>query len=558
MDLVLEALYIVNRGYNIIEKLVYFSNQRYVNNDFKIYDWLEYAKKSKIPSELWRQFYSKLMTNISITKHDNCEIIIGPVDRTGNKTHNAISSKYEGVFIRLLLLMSFLYPNLIRYKTELKFKVDQNVNMSHMMNTLIELSRSNNKKVISDNKTTKIMTKLWNHQEETVNKLYNGYINDKKLGYGDASHVGAGKTLTALSLMSKLNNVNKEEMKYSGFLVMVPTDKLFDTWKTEIEKHTENFDVLFQLSNGKLSGKSTGKSTGKSHINNNTIIISTMGRMRDKPLSHPWFLVIIDECLTVQNKETAHTEEAWRQVITSKYGVLMMSATFFRSRFDKLYYMLKMLRTGLPENQEYLDTILCETMICKITETRNWLTNITKFKLTDKQRNEYDKLLDISDDHEKTYLLLQKYINENCNYVNFFNEKVVELELKNLHSDCKILIYAKSKNEADNIALYKNISRYPDLSKKHVVVSYSEGTYGLNNLIGYDTIVTRIPEPDKIPQMKGRLDRPGQMKDILNLEYIMIENTIDDGMLYKLEMANTFKNVHLLPLAEFYKIALKK
>lgn len=46
----------------------------------------------------------------------------------------------------------------------------------------------------------------------------------------------------------------------------------------------------------------------------------------------------------------------------------MMSATFFRSRFDKLFYMLKMLRSGLPEVKDYLDCILNESMICYINE----------------------------------------------------------------------------------------------------------------------------------------------------------------------------------------------
>ena len=60
----------------------------------------------------------------------------------------------------------------------------------------------------------------------------------------------------------------------------------------------------------------------------------------------------------------------------------MLSATFFRSRFDKLFYMLKMLRSNLPENKEYLDTILNECIICNIkNEEREWKTNINKFKL---------------------------------------------------------------------------------------------------------------------------------------------------------------------------------
>ena len=99
-------------------------------------------------------------------------------------------------------------------------------------------------------------------------------------------------------------------------------------------------------------------------------------------------------------------------------------------------------------------------------------------------------------------------------------------------------------------------TRYPDTTGEHLAISYTEGTYGLNNLIYLDTIVTRFPEPDKLPQMKGRLDRPNQEKDILNIEYIYIEDTIDQAGMIRLEMANNFYNNYIMPLAEFYDIAV--
>ena len=54
----------------------------------------------------------------------------------------------------------------------------------------------------------KIKTKLWEHQEETVEKIINGYVKEDKKGFGDASCVGAGKTLTALSIMQRLAHHN--------------------------------------------------------------------------------------------------------------------------------------------------------------------------------------------------------------------------------------------------------------------------------------------------------------------------------------------------------------
>ena len=125
-------------------------------------------------------------------------------------------------------------------------------------------------------------------------------------------------------------------------------------------------------------------------------------------------------------------------------------------------------------------------------------------------------------------------------------------------NNSKILIYANSKEEADKISKIKNVGRYPNIEKLHTVVSYAEGTYGLNNLVKFNTILTRIPESDKLPQMKGRLDRPGQLENTLNIEYVMIKGTIEDAKLYKLEIANNFYGSHIMPLAEFYKMAVMK
>ena len=207
------------------------------------------------------------------------------------------------------------------------------------------------------------------------NKITYGMTIEHRRGFGDASHVGAGKTLCALGLMAKLYDHDKNNNKThnnAGFLVMLPSIQLIKTWTDEIQKHTEGFEVYVQQPNGyfklnKLNNKTLDHN--ELIIKPETVIVTTMGRIRDHPLHHSWVLVVIDECLTVQNKEALQTEEAWRQSCYSEYGVVMLSATFFRSRFDKMLYMLKMLKTGLPEERDYLDAILSETMISNITES---------------------------------------------------------------------------------------------------------------------------------------------------------------------------------------------
>ena len=118
------------------------------------------------------------------------------------------------------------------------------------------------------------------------------------------------------------------------------------------------------------------------------------------------------------------------------------------------------------------------------------------------------------------------------------------------------MIYAKSKEEANKISELKDVGRYPDITQRHTVLSYSEGTYGLNDLVKFNTILTRPPDPDKLPQMKGRLDRPGQKEKVLKLEYILTKDTIEEAMFLRLDIANRFFKNHIIPLAEFYDIAV--
>ena len=327
--------------------------------------------------------------------------------------------------------------------------------------------------------------------------------------------------------------------------------------KDEIVKHFEpiDFNIIEQLADGSLLDIIKNKKVCE--IKYNTVVITTLGRIRDHKISHSWKFVIIDECLSVQNKDALQTEEAWRQVICSKYGVLMLSATFFRSRFDKLFYMIKMLRCGLPEEKAYLDTILSECIVCHIPETsRKWITNINEFHLDNEMAVNYNNILSNSKElySDKIYSLLSKYLYDNYDYIKAFSDII-----ENLSVDKKALIYARSKHEADEIATkINNVSRYPIDDKnynKHIVLSYAEGTYGLNDLVDYNTIISRPPYPDHLIQMKGRLDRPNQNSNILFMEYLLVKNTIEEAWMTRLEMANMFHNNYIMPLAEFYKMA---
>jgi hypothetical protein len=230
--------------------------------------------------------------------------------------------------------------------------------------------------------------------------------------------------------------------------------------------------------------------------------------------------------------------------------------------------MLKMLKTGLPENKDYLDTILGETIVSNISESnREWTITTDKIDLSDSHRAEYENVFrgNHTKGSETLYTALTQYIHNNVNYVNIFYDQLDILEKDNQ----KVLIYTKSKNEANDVfrsirntcITPKNkinrVTRYPDKSGTHTVLSFSEGTYGLNDLIVYDTILMRPPEPDKLPQIKGRLDRPGQISKKLYIKYVVLKDTVEEASLMRLELCNNFYNNYLMPLAEFYDLAAK-
>lgn len=536
--------------FDTILQLFRINKLRNESNDTRIFNWKHLVEEDLRESILYTR------SRIMMGRED---VQVGPVDRHGHRTLNGISYLYEGVIWRYIVAFSALYPKVFQISGPYKFKINtKEFGYVHLMDSLNYIIDSKiNKKKDEHCTDTILTTKLWEHQEKSIKKItYEMFSNNRK-GFGDASDVGSGKTLVALGVMTKIlekireSNTNNQLCNYhnKGFVVLLPTEKLFDTWKTEIQKHTKGFHVIEQYANGKLTDD----------INLNSIVITTMGRCRDHPIINSWLLTIIDECLTVQNKEALQTEEAWRQSSYSQFGVLMLSATFFRSRFEKMLYMLSMLNTGLPETSDYLDTILSESILCNLGESqRKWIVNTNEIFLDKIKQKQYDEIsLKYSEiGFEKVFHLLDKFIRDNVNYIKIFEQMIDSIIDKK--KNAKILIYASSKEEANNVSKIKNVGRYPDIKKTHVVVSYAEGTYGLNNLVEFDTILTRPPEPDKLPQMKGRLDRPGQKNDILHLEYVLIKNTIEDVYLYKLEVANNFYGQHILPLAEYYKMAKDK
>lgn len=210
-----------------------------------------------------------------------------------------------------------------------------------------------------------------------------------------------------------------------------------------------------------------------------------------------------------------------------------------------------MLNCMLPETKDYLDTILIDSIKVNLPiNKRVWNENVFKENLETELLLRYNNINNTIQSNEKKYIELKKFIRENIDYIKIFEKYIDKMK------DSKLLIYASSMEEAENISKIKDVGLYPDITKRHVVVSYAVGTYGLNNLVTFNHILTRPPEPDKLPQMKGRLDRMGQKADELNITYILIKNTIEEMEYMKLELCNKFYSNHIMPLSEFFKLKI--
>jgi superfamily II DNA or RNA helicase len=521
----------------LINNLLNSKNDIFESNIFvrkhqgKLIDLKQFVKNNT----LFKNIYVKLLTS-----YDNI-VYISQVTRTGERMDDSVDYKNEGKFWNILNLLKYCYNDAFKLYSDFKYKLNINsVVYSIMMNDLKFIISDNEK--INVKSIIKINTKLWYHQEETVKFIISNIIDGKK-GFGDASNIGSGKTLTALSVCCELY----KSYTNNKVLVLLPTEKLYKTWLDEITKHFVNVNYVLQNANGTLSGII--------YDNKLNIIITTMGRNRSHPLQFKWLFLIIDECLTVQNKEAIQTMASWKQSVNSEYGVLLLSATFFRTRFDKLLYMLKMLKCDLPETKEYLDTILCDSIKVNLpVNKRSWTEQLFKKSLDEYFYDEYNKIKKMEITNEAKFIKLQKYIYDNVNYINIFKEYI---EIISKDSKAKLLVYAKSNSEAKLISQQiPNIGLYPNITKTHVVVSLAHGTYGLNDLIEFNQILCRPPEPDRLPQMKGRLDRPGQKEFDLVINYIIIDKTIENGDYLRLDLCNKFYSNYIMPLSEYYKISV--
>jgi hypothetical protein len=158
---------------------------------------------------------------------------------------------------------------------------------------------------------------LWEHQQRSVDSVLAG-VRDGKLGFADASAVGAGKTLTALAtVVGVAKHLQESGIARKGTLIMLPQEALLREWLLELAKHTFGFHIVEQRSDGTLFSLTYGNAG--SPIDGNTIVISTLDRVAKAPFvrqaawdfvgmyhtRHCLFVIAVFPFLT-QNVELSH------------------------------------------------------------------------------------------------------------------------------------------------------------------------------------------------------------------------------------------------------------
>lgn len=546
-----------------------------------VVDWADLG--TALPKAFWRDLFVK------ITCRENDTLTVSPVGRDGRRTGSAVQPMTEGTMLRVLIGLQLVYPFMLRRRGELRFKIvtEGKANaeaFTHLTRTVSLLAfgavESAGTRKVGSRPVPRVTTKLWSHQVEACSRTFDG-IQEGKRGFADASAVGAGKSLSSLAVICKIARfMEAQGIPRHGFLVLVPTVALIREWELQAHLHTTGLNVLVQAANGALVSRgSSAGSTAK--VSNNqsradqidacTVVITTLSRARDKPfVGHKgWDFVVIDECLSVQNDTAVQTMEAWRQVAASKFGVLMLSATFFRSSFKRLFYMIRMLRSALPRTEPYLAALLREHITVFVPENRRtWSLLFQPVSLGDATFTQYRQLLTdgnaASREHRSLWTELRSFLRthyDTSTVIAAFASEAARL----MRSGRRPALFANSDEEAARIMAaipgsHGLCDAAPDEAKTSwpLVLTVHRHSHGLNLQDRCDALVCRPHPGDIIEQMKGRIDRPGQTKNNLILSVLFASETIEEAEAANIKLCGAFFRQWLDPLSKkFQEISIE-
>lgn len=274
-------------------------------------------------------------------------------------------------------------------------------------------------------------------------------------------------------------------------------------------------------------------------------------------------------------------------------GVLMLSATFFRSKFDQLFYMIRMLRSPLPRTMEWLPATIHEHIVCQIPETdRTWHLKAEMVPLSPQDLKKYRSKIEafrrkqINEpsevDGRKLWTDLEIFLrskyegrDSRTSYVpsSPMGDAFAKVAKGLLQQGRRPLIFADTSQEQDFLLRTLNkqgmdartwasiasreissSSESTGRNGKTVIVANKmvEGS-GINMQKHADAILCRPTPGDHLEQMKGRVDRPGQSKKDLLLVVLVCEHTIEEAKFSNIRLAGNFFREYIAPVATKYK-----
>ncbi|GBG27498.1 DNA-3-methyladenine glycosylase 1 [Hondaea fermentalgiana] len=551
-----------------------------------IYDWHSVRDATPISAHVFRDLLLKVMMMEGNTFSLSASA-------GANSQHWQQDFTNEGTALRAMFALCALYPGCVervaehQFQTFTRFRVLSKSNVQYV--DLIESLRrlafppeitqdADAAQLASDasastQSAVAVTTKLWSHQQETVDKVTGG-IQSGMLGFADASTVGAGKTLSALACIAGAQDIiaGKGET-LRGSLVLLPTNALISEWATQIMLHTKGVHVIAQDKSGFLKSLGISNAGGPARriargrhvkVDADSIVLTTLGRARDHPFSTlGWDLVIIDECVSVQSQTALQSFAAWRQVLASNCGVMMLSATMYRSRMADLFVLIRMLRSPLPRTQPYLATLLSEHAIVALPENpRKWVMEFRPVHLEMSAQERYRAIVEQSfhgngvSDARTLYKDLKTFLRHN--YERSEAVESIASEVAAMRDQGRRpLVFAANENEKKLLlGAIPNAESLPASSKdrdKVLVVTVREGSHGLNLQEHADAIVTRPQPGDIMEQMKGRIDRPGQKIKTLLLTIVVAHDTIEEAEAANIRICGSFFRQYLDPLSRTFQ-----
>jgi len=575
-------------------------------------EWLTNAMDdARIPQSGWRDTLVKMATR------EGTRITIAEPDKTGERLGTVLNQMTEGLTVRLLTMLEALYPSVVRRTSALRFDIDDTHSAFYHLyarlsllsfgtwhegnNRFFEARRPHNAaeyQVLpveaahaqqdgdNDEPIPTVETPLWQHQREGSQRILNGIRHSGKRGFADASAVGAGKSLTAISAaLDAWRFLDEKGIQRAPVLVLVPNKELIPEWTHQIKVHTRGVKTLCQTSSGLLisRGFSQGGEADSdkrndyspASIDKNSFVVTTLSRCREHPFQklNMWSMCIIDECLSVQNDTALQTMEAWRNVEASQLGCLMLSATFFRSSFSKLAYMLRMLGTHLPLSPHYLLAVLSEHIISYVPDTkRKWKLDFVSISLPESVMSEYYNIISNFHKHNtkgrrELFSALKSYLKRNFESSNLLESFAHETD-KLFKQKRQPILFASSDAEAQLLLKHiPNARSLNDRGKQRkqqkngeketgpLVVTVQRAAHGLNLQTEGDSIVTRPHPGDILEQMKGRISRPGAKRTDLVLKILYAEGTVEEAEAGNVRLCGRFVREWIWPLSEVFQEA---